>query len=164
MRLRYIRVLIKWNLDLAFARSAYKLHRINGTIEASRLAEEVYSKLDSYLNRDLTVQERNKLIDRSYSFIDEIENDVRNPQEDKIALVSPRLGERILLLILTKEERINIPGDLEEEYRGIAAKHGARFAKVWYYRQVAGSAWPMIRKAVRWGLLASVGEWIRRII
>jgi hypothetical protein len=76
----------------------------------------------------------------------------------------PRFGERILLLILTKEERVNIPGDLEEEYRSIAAKHGARYAKLWYYKQVAASAWPMVRKAARWGLLASVGEWIRRII
>lgn len=77
----------------------------------------------------------------------------------------PQLGERILLLVLrTKEERVNIPGDLEEEFKQIAAKHGARFAKVWYYKQVAASAWPMIRKGVRWGLLASLGEWIRRII
>jgi len=27
---------------------------------------------------------------------------------------------------------------------------------------VAASAWPMVRKAVRWGLLAWVEEWIRR--
>ncbi len=77
----------------------------------------------------------------------------------------PRLGERILLLILrTKEERVNIPGDLEEEFKQIATKHGARFANVWYYKQVAASAWPMIRKGIRWGAIASVGEWIRRYI
>jgi len=76
----------------------------------------------------------------------------------------PQVGERLLLLILTKQERVNVPGDLEEEYRTIAVKHGARYAKLWYYKQVAESAWPLIRKAVRWGLLASVGEWIRRLI
>jgi hypothetical protein len=77
----------------------------------------------------------------------------------------PQLGERILLLVLrTKEERANIPGDLEEEFKQIAAKHGERFATMWYYKQVVASAWPMIRKAVRWGLLASIGEWIRRAI
>ena len=77
----------------------------------------------------------------------------------------PKFGERILLLILrTKEERANIPGDLEEEYRKIAAKHGARYAKIWYYKQVSASAWPSIWKTIRWGLLASVGEWIRRVI
>lgn len=78
--------------------------------------------------------------------------------------IPPQLGERMLLLILKKDERVNIPGDLAEEYGEIAVKHGARFAKVWYYKQVAASAWPMIRKGVRWGVLASVGEWIRRII
>jgi hypothetical protein len=71
-------------------------------------------------------------------------------------------GERMLLLVLTKEDRVNIPGDLEEEYRGIAAKHGARYAKLWYYKQVAESAWPMVRKAVGLGVLAWVEEWIRR--
>ena len=75
---------------------------------------------------------------------------------------APQLGERILLLLLTREERVNIPGDLEEEFKQIAAKHGARYAKLWYYKQVAASAWPMVRKAVRWGLLAWVEEWIRR--
>lgn len=76
--------------------------------------------------------------------------------------VPPRFGERILLLILrTREERVNIPGDLEEEFKQIAAKHGARYAKLWYYKQVAASAWPMVRKAVGWGLLASVAKWVR---
>jgi hypothetical protein len=76
---------------------------------------------------------------------------------------APRLGERILLLVLrTKEERVNIPGDLEEEYRGIAAKHGARYAKLWYYKQVVASAWPMVRKAVKWGALAWASALIRR--
>lgn len=76
--------------------------------------------------------------------------------------IAPQLGERLLLLVLSKEERVNIPGDLEEEYRGIAAKHGARYAKLWYYKQVAASAWPIVRKAVSLGLLAWVAEWIRR--
>lgn len=76
----------------------------------------------------------------------------------------PPLGERILLLILTKEERFNIPGDLAEEFVEITVKHGTRYAKLWYYKQVASSAWPMIRKAVKWGMWAWVGDWIRRNI
>jgi len=76
----------------------------------------------------------------------------------------PQLGERLLLLILTKEDRANIPGDLEEEFAQIAAKHGARFAKVWYYKQVATSTWPMIRKVAKCGVLTIIGEWIRRIM
>jgi hypothetical protein len=77
---------------------------------------------------------------------------------------TPQLGERLLLLVLTKEERVNIPGDLAEEYVEIAEKHGKRFAKMWYYKQVAASAWPLIRKALRWGMLASIAEWIRRAV
>ena len=43
----------------------------------------------------------------------------------------PRLGERMLLLMLrTKDARVNITGDLEEEYRDINAKHGARYARL----------------------------------
>jgi hypothetical protein len=74
----------------------------------------------------------------------------------------PSFGERILLLILTKEERVNIPGDLEEEFKQITAKHGERYAKLWYYKQVAASAWPLIRKVVKLGLITWVEEWIRR--
>lgn len=76
----------------------------------------------------------------------------------------PQFGERILIHLLTKEECITIPGDLAEEYAEIAARHGERYAKLWYYKQLAASALPLIRKVFRWGLLASVGEWIRRSI
>jgi hypothetical protein len=79
-------------------------------------------------------------------------------------LVPPPFGERLLLLILTKEERVNIPGDLAEECKEIAAKHGERYARIWYYKQVAASAWPIIYKAIRWGGLAWAGDWIRRHI
>lgn len=79
-------------------------------------------------------------------------------------IIPPQLGERILLLILSKEERINIPGDLAEEYAEIAEKHGKRFAKVWYYKQVGTSAWPLIWKCLKWGVWTSIGAWIRRII
>jgi hypothetical protein len=75
----------------------------------------------------------------------------------------PQFGERILLLILSKEERANIPGDLAEEYVEIATKHTEGYANIWYYKQVAASAWPLIRKAIKWGLLASIGTWFRRI-
>lgn len=85
-----------------------------------------------------------------------------NAPSDSHTIAPPQLGERILLLILAKEERVNIPGDLAEEFAEIAAKHGVRFAKVWYYKQAVISAWPMLRKAVRWGLLAWIEEFIRQ--
>lgn len=112
-------------------------------------------------------------------FNQEVENETRPPFEEPFAIQEaetsnefqknhatppPRLGERLLLLILTKEDRINVPGDLEEEFAHIAVKHGDRFAKVWYYKQVAASAWPMSLKAIRWGIFAWMSEWIRRHI
>lgn len=77
-------------------------------------------------------------------------------------LIPPNRAEQLLLLILSKPEREYLVGDLAEEFAEIGAKHGARYAKLWYYKQVAASAWPMVRKAVKWGVWAWVGEWIRR--
>lgn len=85
-------------------------------------------------------------------------------KESNKSYMPPQFGERLLMLILTKDERVNIPGDLTEEYLTIAKKHGERYAKLWYYKQVAASAWPMIRKAVGGRLLASFEKWIRQRI
>jgi sugar phosphate isomerase/epimerase len=74
-------------------------------------------------------------------------------------------AEKFLILLLTREERAaNIVGDLAEEYTWIAAKHGVRFANLWYWKQVAASIWPFMTKAFRWGLLASTWEWVRRLM
>jgi hypothetical protein len=118
---------------------------------------------EARLARKEKAKRRNEEIERK---LEELRLELRRLRLERASSrnssIPPQFGERILLLILTKEERVNIPGDLEEEYRGIAAKHGVRFAKLWYYKQVAASAWPLIRKAIRWGILAWVGEWIRR--
>jgi len=76
----------------------------------------------------------------------------------------PRFGERVLLLILSREERINIPGDLQEEFACIAAKHGYPYASIWYYKQVGASACPLVLKLVKWGFLVSAWRLISRIL
>lgn len=76
----------------------------------------------------------------------------------------PQLGEFALYMILSKEDREYLIGDLEEEFVKVQAKFGTKKARVWYYKQVLTSAWPMIRKALRFGLLAWIGEWFRRRI
>ncbi len=139
--------------------------------ELSKQEQWFSNTVESFVERGLTIEdavmEANFLL-KSNSFSRVLSNeivragDVRSTTRE---VAPPRFGERFLLLILrTREERINIPGDLEEEFKQIAAKHGARYAKLWYYKQVAASAWPMARKAVGWGLLASIGAWIRRYI
>jgi hypothetical protein len=76
----------------------------------------------------------------------------------------PVAGEKLLLLILSREERkTNILGDLTEEYSELAQKFGRRFATIWYYKQAVASAWPMLRKVAKWGLFLWAGELIRRL-
>jgi hypothetical protein len=77
---------------------------------------------------------------------------------------APKFGQYLLYLFLSKKDREYLIGDLDEEYLEVRAKFGPRLADIWYYKQVATSAWPMIRKAVRWGLLSTIGMWIRRFI
>lgn len=80
-----------------------------------------------------------------------------------LSLISPpHLGEFALELILSKDESENIIGDLAEDYVKKMLKYGITKAKVWYWKQVISSAWPLMCKVVRWGLFASAAEWIRR--
>ncbi len=75
---------------------------------------------------------------------------------------APKFAEYLLYLFLSKRDREHLIGDLSEEYMEVRAKFGRRAANVWYYKQVVTSIWPLSRKAVRWGLVAWVGEWVRR--
>lgn len=76
----------------------------------------------------------------------------------------PKYGERLLYLLLSKDERKNLIGDLAEEYIELQAKHGLKFARVWYWKQVCGSFFSLAVRAVRWGLYAGIVEWVRRHI
>jgi hypothetical protein len=77
----------------------------------------------------------------------------------------PTRAKKLLLLILTREERAtDIIGDLTEEHAEIEAEYGIKFANFWYWKQVAASAWPLLKKALGWGLLASIWRWIYRLI
>jgi hypothetical protein len=93
-----------------------------------------------------------------------VESKLLNPLPTAKTSSPPQFGERMLLLVLSKDERVNIPGDLAEEYIEIREVHGVRFAKIWYYKQVVASAWPLFWKALKWGVWAYVGTWIRRYI
>lgn len=86
------------------------------------------------------------------------------PKSDSVPPPLPKRAEQIVLLIFPKKIREYLIGDLAEEYAEVAAKHSTKFAKVWYWKQVAASAWPFLKKALTWGLLASTWEWVRRLI
>lgn len=140
--------------ELRLAHSRYTVKARWWLKNNDEVPEELAKKISSIEYRGRLLREERDLLAAQIRFVESL-------RASEVGS-SPKLGERLLLLILTKEERVNIPGDLEEEYRGIAAKHGARYAKLWYCKQVAASAWPMVRKAVRLGIMAWVGEWIRR--
>lgn len=75
----------------------------------------------------------------------------------------PKLAEYALYFFLCRRDRINLIGDLEEEFRNIEAKFGRRLATIWYCKQIVTSIGPQVRNAlVRWASLAWLGEWARR--
>src|ERR1043166_950997 len=65
----------------------------------------------------------------------------------------PRFGEILLYVFLTRSERINVIGDLSEDYQEATIKFGRRCAVRCFYAQVFRSLWPLLR---RWLFRASV--------
>jgi hypothetical protein len=86
------------------------------------------------------------------------------PVHNKRKANVPKRAEYLLYLLLSKKDREGILGDLAEDYLKVRSKFGRGAANFWYYIQVMGSAWPLIRKAGRWGALAWVAESLRRLI
>jgi hypothetical protein len=66
----------------------------------------------------------------------------------------PALAERLLLLVLPAKLGGAVVGDLAERFPLIQERHGARFARVWYWRQALGSAFRLLGlKAILTGAL-----------
>lgn len=71
----------------------------------------------------------------------------------------PRLGEFLLLCVLSKKARESLPGDLAEEFiTKIVPKVGLRRARLWYWCQVVKSMGPLMRL----GLVSSLFAWVLR--
>lgn len=75
----------------------------------------------------------------------------------------PPNAEFLLHLLLRRDERDAVIGDLLEKFAKNRKRFGARRAKVWFYSEVLRSLWPLFRRIATkvTGLLA-LGEWIRR--
>jgi hypothetical protein len=77
----------------------------------------------------------------------------------------PLKAEYLLFLFLGKEERDIVIGDLVECYSRVVRKFGKRRGDWWFYKQVAGSLWPLFRRAVlKIGALVWIGRVLRRLI
>ena len=77
----------------------------------------------------------------------------------------PKRAEKLLYLLLPKEWRDSLPGDLEEEYKTIISpKFGRRYARLWYWKQVLVSIWRILPRrimglaAVAW--MGKVAHWL----
>jgi|GEM_PF-6476988 len=77
----------------------------------------------------------------------------------------PFNAEYLLYLLLGNDERDALIGDLNERYRRIIGRFNKRHADIWYYKQVAGSLFPLVRRALlRIGALVWLGRILRRLI
>jgi len=77
----------------------------------------------------------------------------------------PFNAEYVLYLLLRREERDEIVGDLIEAYGKVLKRFDKRRADMWFYKQVIGSLVPLFWRAVlRIGALVWVGRVLRRFI
>jgi len=77
----------------------------------------------------------------------------------------PLNAEYVLYLFLKREERDVMIGDLVESYRKILERFNKRRADIWFYKQVAGSMFPLLRRTLlRIGALVWLGRMLRRLI
>ncbi|HXM48851.1 MAG TPA: hypothetical protein VN956_13495 [Pyrinomonadaceae bacterium] len=77
----------------------------------------------------------------------------------------PFNAEYVLYLLLKKEEREILIGDLFESYGQIETRFNKRRADIWFYKQVACLVLPLLRRALlRIGALVWLGRMLRRLI
>jgi len=89
----------------------------------------------------------------------------RNTAEHPRISEPPKLGEYLMYLLLSRQDRVNILGDLMEDYGTIESKFGRPAAVFWYYKQVVASIPPCVWKRLfKWGTIAAIGDWFRRHI
>jgi hypothetical protein len=88
-------------------------------------------------------------------------------EDVKVLVVSrrpPTFAEYALYLVLDKEEREVLIGDLVEEYNYIKERFGKRKADLWFHKQVIWSLWPFMRRmAMRCAAFVWVGRVLRRL-
>lgn len=84
------------------------------------------------------------------------ERDIRRP---------PMNAEYLLYLLLRKEEREAVIGDLIECYNRMLRRFDKHRADLWFYKQVVGSVFPLLRRSLlRIGALVWLGRILRRLI
>lgn len=79
----------------------------------------------------------------------------------------PLNAEFLLWLLLPREGREAAIGDTNEKFEMMIERFSSRRAKLWYWGEVARSAWPIVsylgERFLKWTFLGSVADWVRRI-
>jgi hypothetical protein len=88
------------------------------------------------------------------------------PLENKPGSSRPPFNaEYVLHLLLKRDEREIVIGDLLECYGQLVLRFNKRRADIWFYKQVIGSLLPLLRRALlRIGALVWLGRILRRLI
>jgi hypothetical protein len=77
----------------------------------------------------------------------------------------PFNAEYVLFLLLRKDEREVVVGDLVEGYGQVFRRFNKRRANIWFYKEVCCSLWPLIRRGLlRVGTLVWLGRILRGLI
>ena len=90
---------------------------------------------------------------------------LRLKKDTSSELRPPFNAEYTLYFLLPKEDRETLIGDLVECHGQLLLRFGKRRADIWFYKQVAGSLLPLLRRALfRIVALVWLGRVLRRLI
>lgn len=89
------------------------------------------------------------------------ENAVRNGHTTNVSV--PKWGAYLLYLFLSRQERDGLLGDLEEGYQEVHARFGTWAARVWYWKQVLTSLWPLLLRAASTLIKVGALGWIKHL-
>ena len=140
--------------------------------------QDIGSKLRLLIRRELTQRDLKMLHAKIVTFRKAKESITRSELVSLLRLTSiysyarnpasnrpPLNAEYVLYLLLRNGEREAVIGDLVECYGQILRRFNKRRADVWFYKQVIGSLWPLLRRALlRIGALVWLSRILRRLI
>lgn len=135
-------------------------------------AKEGEARLDAFRKQFASLKKEIEQVEFEHQNTNKSEPDLSTPrhkeatkQPSKSRSTIPGFGEFLLYLFLKKTEREALVGDLQEEYSEVLSKFGRKKAKLFFYKQVGGSLWPLLRRTlIKWGLFGWAAELIRRIM
>jgi hypothetical protein len=132
--------------------------------QACQLESEVLARLASHdlpaiaATKRVLALELIDLLRSSAQIVDDVQILIANSKP-------PINAEYVLHLVLGKEEREVVIGDLVEEYCYVIRRFGRKHADIWFYKQVIVSVWPFLRRAIgRAAAFLWLGRLLRRLI